>query len=103
MTTKLAAIPLGTHWHEFWRGSLGHWILTKGLHVLLVVLFAVITTRIISSVAARISRRLSEVDARDATVRSETVKHRQAVASVISSVAISLLYVMVADDIANQL
>ena len=37
------------------------------------------------------------------TVRSEAVKHRQAVASVISSVAISLLYMMVAVDIANQL
>jgi small-conductance mechanosensitive channel len=36
-------------------------------------------------------------------VRSETVKHGQAVASVISSVAIGLLYVMVAVDVANQL
>ena len=35
--------------------------------------------------------------------RSETVKHGQAVASVISSVAISVLYVVVAVDIANQL
>jgi small conductance mechanosensitive channel len=35
--------------------------------------------------------------------RSETVKHGQAVASVISSVAISVLYVVVAVDVANQL
>jgi moderate conductance mechanosensitive channel len=89
MSTTLAAI---------WE-----WLLAKGLHILLVVLFAAIMTRIIRWVAARISRRLSQSDARDPTVCSETVKHRQAVASVISSMAISLLYVMAAVDIANQL
>src|SRR6187397_1462505 len=71
--------------------DLTHWLLTKGLHVVLVVLFTVITTR------------LTKGDERDASVRSETVKHGQAVASVISSVAISVLYVVVAVDIANQL
>jgi moderate conductance mechanosensitive channel len=83
--------------------SLGHWALTKGLHIVLVVLFAIITTRIIRWIAARISRRLSRSDDREETARSETVKHRQAVASVIWSVAISVLYVVVAVDIANQL
>jgi small conductance mechanosensitive channel len=83
--------------------NLGHWALTKGLHIVLVVLFAIITTRIIRWIAARISRRLSRSDDHEETVRSETVKHRQAVASVISSVAISVLYVVVAVDIANQL
>jgi small conductance mechanosensitive channel len=83
--------------------NLGHWVLTKGLHILLVVIFAIIATRAIRWIAGRISRRLSEADDHEKTVRSETVKHRQAVASVISSVAISLLYVMVAVDIANQL
>ena len=51
----------------------------------------------------RISRRLSRGDDHEETVRSESAKHGQAVASVISSVAISLLYVVVAVDIANQL
>lgn len=83
--------------------DLTHWLLTKGLHIVLVVLFAVIVTRIIRWIAARISTRLTRGDERDATVRSETVKHGQAVASVISSVAIALLYVVVAVDIANQL
>jgi moderate conductance mechanosensitive channel len=83
--------------------NLGHWALTKGLHIVLVVLFAIITTRIIRWIAARISRRLSRSDDHEESVRSETVKHRQAVASVISSVAISVLYVVVAVDIANQL
>ena len=83
--------------------DLTHWLLTKGLHVVLVVLFTVITTRLIRWLAGRISKRLTKGDERDASVRSETVKHGQAVASVISSVAISVLYVVVAVDIANQL
>jgi small-conductance mechanosensitive channel len=83
--------------------NLSHWLLTKGVHVVLVVLFAVITTRFIRWIARRISKRLTKGDERDATLRSETVKHGQAVASVISSVAIGMLYVMVAVDIANQL
>ncbi|MDT7766420.1 MAG: moderate conductance mechanosensitive channel [Mycobacterium sp.] len=83
--------------------NLGHWALTRGLHIVLVVLFAIIATRIIRWIAARISRRLSRSDDHEETVRSEAAKHRQAVASVISSVAISVLYVVVAVDIANQL
>jgi moderate conductance mechanosensitive channel len=83
--------------------DLTHWLMTKGLHIVLVVLFAVITTRLIRWIAGRISRRLTKGDQRDATTRSETVKHGQAVASVISSVAISVLYVVVAVDVANQL
>jgi len=83
--------------------DLTHWLLTKGLHVVLVVLFTVITTRLIRWLAGRISNRLTKGDERDASVRSETVKHGQAVASVISSVAISVLDVVVAVDIANQL
>ncbi len=77
--------------------------MTKGLHIVVVVLFAVITTRLIRWTAGRISRRLTKGDQRDATTQSETVKHGQAVASVISSVAISVLYVVVAVDVANQL
>jgi small conductance mechanosensitive channel len=83
--------------------NLGHWALTKGLHILLMVIFAIAATKAIRWIAARVSRRLTKGDQRDATVQSETVKHGQAVASVISSVAIALLYVVVAVDIADQL
>src|SRR6476469_10168853 len=83
--------------------DLTQWLMTKGLHIVVVVLFAVITTRLIRWIAGRISRRLTKGDQRDATTQSETVKHGQAVASVISSVAISVLYVVVAVDVANQL
>jgi len=83
--------------------DLTQWLMTKGLHIVVVVLFAVITTRLIRWIAGRISRRLTKGDQRDGTTQSETVKHGQAVASVISSVAISVLYVVVAVDVANQL
>jgi small-conductance mechanosensitive channel len=83
--------------------TLTQWLLTKGLHIALVLLFAVITTRAFRWIAGHISRRLDPGDATDAVLRPESVKHRRAVASVISSVAIALLYVMVAVDIANQL
>src|SRR5215207_6885068 len=83
--------------------TLTQWLLTKGLQIALALLFAVITTRAIRWVAGRISRRLDRGDSTDAVLRPESVKHRRAVASVISSVAIALLYVLVAVDIANQL
>ena len=83
--------------------SLSQWFLTKGLHIALVLVFAIIATRLIRLIAGRISRRLDRGDGHDAVLRPESVKHRRAVASVISSVAIAILYAMVTIDIANQL
>ena len=83
--------------------SLSQWFLTKGLHIALVLLFAIIATRLIRMIAGRISKRLDRGDGQDAVLRPESVKHRRAVASVISSVAIAVLYIVVAIDIANQL
>jgi small conductance mechanosensitive channel len=83
--------------------SLTEWLLTKGLHIALVVVFAIIATRVIRFIARRISKRLDSGDTSDAVLRPESVKHRRAVASVISSVAIAVLYIVVAVDIANQL
>lgn len=79
------------------------WSLTTGLHITLAVLFAVLATRCIRWIADRIGRRIAASDNSDPTLRSESVKHRQAVAAVVSSVAIALLYVIVGIDIANQL
>ena len=83
--------------------SLSQWFLTKGLHIALVLVFAIIATRLIRMIAGRISKRLDRGDGHDAVLRPESVKHRRAVASVISSVAIAVLYIVVAIDIANQL
>jgi small conductance mechanosensitive channel len=102
-TSTLAAVSFQSRWNDFWAGSLGQWFLTKGLHIVLVLVFAIAATRVIRWVAERISLRIAKADDRDATVRSESVKHRQAVASVISSVAIAVLYTVVGVDIANQL
>lgn len=82
--------------------TLSQWFLTKGLHIALVVLFALVATRLIRWIAGRISKRLDR-GGHDAVLRPESVKHRRAVASVISSVAIAVLYVVVSVDVANQL
>jgi small conductance mechanosensitive channel len=87
--------------------TLSNWFLTKGLHIVLVLLFAIVATRLIRWIAGHVSKRLDVGldgdDAGDAVLRPERVKHRRAVASVISSVAIAVLYIVVAVDVANQL
>ncbi|APE16778.1 mechanosensitive ion channel protein MscS [Mycobacterium sp. WY10] len=95
-TTYLAA----NQWHDFWNGNLGDWLRTKGLHIVLVIIAAMIGTRLINWVAAKIARRLNTGHE---LVRSESAKHRAAVASVISSVAIAILYTVVAVDVFDQL
>lgn len=101
MINKDIALPVRENWNHLWSSQLGHWIATNGLHIVLVAFGAWIATRVIRSVADRISRRLAVET--DSEVRSESVKHRQAVASVISSVAVAVLYVVVAVDIVNKL
>jgi small-conductance mechanosensitive channel len=101
MVNTIFALPINARWDDLWASQFGHWVATKGLHIVLVVVAAWLATRVIRAVAAKISRRLAVES--DAEVRSETVKHRQAVASVISSVAVAVLYVLVAVDIVNTL
>ena len=103
MTTTYYALELRQTWDGLWDSAFGHWLLTKGLHIVLVIVATLVATRLIRQVAIRISRRLAEGDDADATVQSEAVKHRQAVASVISSVAIAVLYVVVSVDVINAL
>ena len=95
-TTYLAA----GKWQDFWAGNFGEWLRTKGLHIVLVIAAAILATRLIRWVAGRIAQRL---DAGHELVRSESAKHRAAVSSVISSVAIAILYVVVSVDVFDQL
>jgi small conductance mechanosensitive channel len=95
-TTYLAA----GKWQDFWAGNLGEWLRTKGLHIVLVIAAAILATRLIRWIAGKIAQRL---DAGHELVRSESAKHRAAVASVISSVAIAILYVVVSVDVFDQL
>lgn len=98
------ALPLVDQWRGFWNGQLGEWILTKGLNILLLLIGSLLIARFINWAALRISRRIeANSQETDALVRSEASKHRQAVASVISWVAIAILYVMVAVKITDIL
>jgi len=98
------AVALADQWHNFWRGQVGEWIITRGLRITMWAITAVLLTRFINWVAQRITRRLDEgFRESDALVRSEATKHRQAVASVISWVSIAILYVVVAVEIVNIL
>src|SRR6187551_324688 len=103
MTITYNAFEFATAWDGLWSSNFGRWIATNGLHIVLVIVATIIATRIIRHVAGRISRRLAASDDSDATVQSEAVKHRQALASVISSVAIAVLYVVVSVDVINTL
>ncbi len=101
--TEFAARP-ADQWHAFWHGEIGGWILTRGLSIVLLLIGAVLTARFISWTAKRISSRIdANFQESDALVRSESAKHRQAVASVISYLAIALLAVMVAVQVTDIL
>jgi len=104
MTTDLAAFSAAQKWHDFWHGQIGEWILTRGLQIALLLIGGLLAARFISWLAGRISRRIDDgFRQSDALVRSESVKHRQAVASVISYVAIALLAIMVFVQITDVL
>jgi len=90
--TTLLAVSTAQRWHDFWHGVLGQWIITRGLRVVMVVIAAVLAVRFVTWVTGQITRQLDErfVEG-DALVRSESSKHRQAVASVAQWVCIVLI------------
>jgi small-conductance mechanosensitive channel len=102
--TTYVAISMTQRWHDFWRGGIGEWIITRGLKITLLIIFAVLAARFISWSAQKITRRI-DADFRetDQLVRTESAKHQQAVASVISWVSIAVLFVVVAVDITDVL
>ena len=102
MTTSYQAIEFAQRWHDFWRGGVGEWILTRGLKIVLLVIFAMLAARFISWTAKKISRRIdADFQETDQLVRTETAKHRQAVASVISWVSIAVVFVVVLVEITD--
>lgn len=105
MTTKtLLALPLADLWHGFWHGEIGSWMLTVGVRIALLVIGALLTARMINWIARRVTRRIdAEYQESDQLVRSESAKHRQAVASVISWVSIAVLFVVVGVEITDAL
>ncbi|MGK2865210.1 MAG: mechanosensitive ion channel family protein [Mycobacterium sp.] len=106
MTTNNSVLALSAaqRWHDFWRGDIGEWIITKGLRIIMLVIVAMLMARFVNWAAQRVTRRI-DADFRDsdALVRTETAKHRQAVASVISWVTIALICVVVLMQITDIL
>ncbi len=50
MTTNTQALPLkladaAQRWHDFWRGQIGEWIITRGLRIAMLVIAAVLAAR----------------------------------------------------------
>ncbi|MGI9124244.1 MAG: mechanosensitive ion channel family protein [Mycobacterium sp.] len=96
-------LPAG-RWHDFWHGDLGESLLSRGLSLALLLIGSVLAARFINWITGRISRRIDAgFQESDALVRTESAKHRQAVASVISYVAIALLGVMVVVEVTDIL
>jgi len=106
MTTNkiLLATTMTQRWHDFWRGDIGEWIITRGLHIVMLLIGAVLAVRLVTWVAEKVTRRLDVGFAEsDALVRSEATKHRQAVASVIQWVSIVLIAIWVIVEIGDVL
>jgi small-conductance mechanosensitive channel len=81
---------------DFWRHGIGEWMHNQGLHILLLLIGSVLVARLINWIAGHIAARLdADFHASDAVVRPETLKHRRAVASVISGVSLTILYAVV--------
>ena len=94
--STVLAISLSERWHGFWGGSIGVWILDRGVPIALYLIGGLLAARFISWGARRVVRRIdAEYQGGDQLVRTESAKHRQAVASVISWVSIALLFVVV--------
>jgi small conductance mechanosensitive channel len=102
--TTYAAFSMTQRWHDFWRGEIGEWIITRGLKITLLVIFAVLGARFINWAAQKITRRIdADFQETDQLVRTESAKHRQAVASVISWVSIAVLFVVVLVEVTDAL
>jgi small conductance mechanosensitive channel len=100
----LTTLALGDRWMSFWEGAIGAWILERGVPIALLLIGGLLGARFITWTARRIVRRIdAEYQESDQLVRTESAKHRQAVASVISWVSVALLFILVAIQITDTL
>ena len=103
--STVLALSLADRWHGFWRGDIGEWILARGLRIALHA-----DRRPAGGPVHQLGRPTGSsaastptIQESDQLVRSESAKHRQAVASVISWVSIALLFVIVVVEITDIL
>ncbi|MGV9803271.1 mechanosensitive ion channel family protein [Mycobacterium sp. NPDC003449] len=103
-TYSVLAFPMAQRWHDFWHGEIGIWILTKGLRIALLLIGGLLAARFINWAAQKVVRRIDvEYEESDQLVRSESAKHRQALASVISWVTVAVLFVIVLVEVTDLL
>ena len=94
--STVLAVSFADRWHGFWSDPIGEWIVVRGVPIALYLIGGLLAARFITWLANRIVRRIdAEYRESDQLVRSESAKHRQAVASVISWVSVALLFVIV--------
>jgi len=106
MTTSstIQALDFANGWKNFWHGDIGVWILGRGVPIALLLIGGLLAARFISWAAQKVVRQLDEqYRESDQLVRSESTKHRQAVASVVSWVSVALLFVVVGVQITDTL
>jgi small conductance mechanosensitive channel len=102
--SNVIALSLTDRWSGFWEGNVGTWILDRGVSIALLLIGGLLGARFINWFARRVVRRIDEqYQESDQLVRSESAKHRQAVASVISWVSVALLFVLVVMEITDIL
>jgi moderate conductance mechanosensitive channel len=102
--STVLAIDFAERWHSFWNGTFGVWILERGVRIALLLIGGLLAARFINWAANRIVRRIdAEYQESDQLVRTESAKHRQAVASVISWVSVAILFVIVMVEVTDAL
>jgi moderate conductance mechanosensitive channel len=99
----------GVHWLATFTGvnnltSIAHWAKGSGLEIVLFATGAILLTRIVTWIGARITDRIdANAQETDALVRSEASKHRHALAQVITWVTLVIIYCGAAVEIAARL
>ena len=102
--STVLAVDFADRWLSFWNGSFGVWILERGVRIALLLIGGLLAARFINWAANRIVRRIdAEYQESDQLVRTESAKHRQAVASVISWVSVAVLFVIVMVEVTDVL
>jgi len=102
MTVTTLTAAADNSWSRFWNDHLSQWLTTNGLHIAVVIVLAIVATRIVRWLSNRFCKRITDPEIHDVVTRSETAKHRRALASVVSSVIVTGLYLLVAVDVLGK-